>query len=332
MAFASLAFNTDDMPAEVVAAAEPARAVPPRPAAEPEAAMVWPQPQRQTLGAASGYLAARADFLFAATDAAAGSDVLRHGMARYRAIVFQRPLEPMSWVGRCDPNEGQLRWPCPPPPVVPSRALILRSLNVTIHSADDTLGLETSENYTLTVEFPSAVLVADTAYGALRGLETFAQLVQPDHSILEQHITDFPRFPFRATMVDTSQHWLSMPMLRAHLDAMSYNKMNVLHMHLVDMPSFPFVSESLPQLSANGAFDSKHVYTPAMIADLVAYAKARGIRVIPEFDAPSHTYPSWDPVGVRAGNSTLLASCPSYPFGFLRVDLDSTCVPACLPT
>ena len=107
---------------------------------------------------------------------------------------------------------------------------------------------------------------------------------------------------------------------------MSYNKMNVLHMHISDMPSFPFVSTSLPQLSANGAFDSKHVYTPAMIADLVAYAKARGIRVIPEFDVPSHTYPSWDAVGVRAGNSTLLANCSSYPFGFLRVDLESTCV------
>ena len=49
-----------------------------------------------------------------------------------------------------------------------------------------------------------------------------------------------------------------------------------------------------------------------------------GIRVIPEFDVPSHTYPSWDPVGVRADNSTLLASCSSYPFGFLRVDRDST--------
>ena len=49
-----------------------------------------------------------------------------------------------------------------------------------------------------------------------------------------------------------------------------------------------------------------------------------GIRVIPEFDVPSHTYPSWDPVGVRNNNSTLLASCSSYPFGFLRVDRDST--------
>ena len=189
-----------------VAAAEPEQTVPPHPVTEPEAAMVWPQPQRQTLGTTSGYLAARADFLFAATNAAAaGSDTLRDGMARYRAIVFQRPPEPMSWVGHCDPDERQLRWPCPPPPVVPSRALILRSLNVTIRSADDTLGLETSENYTLAIRFPSAVLVADTAYGALRGLETFAQLVQPDHSIREQRIADFPRFPFRATMVDTSR-------------------------------------------------------------------------------------------------------------------------------
>ena len=98
-----------------VAAAEPEQTVPPHPVTEPEAAMVWPQPQRQTLGTTSGYLAARADFLFAATNAAAaGSDTLRDGMARYRAIVFQRPPEPMSWVGHCDPDERQLRWPVQP--------------------------------------------------------------------------------------------------------------------------------------------------------------------------------------------------------------------------
>jgi hexosaminidase len=295
------------------------------PVVEPEAAMVWPQPQNQVLESTSGYLAISARFAFiAANPAAASSDTLQQAMARYRAIVFQRGPEPMSWVGRCDPDEHQLRWPCPPPPVVPSRALVLLSINVSIHTADDTLSLETSERYTLTVGFPSATLVADTAYGAMRGLESFAQLVQPDHSIRAQSITDFPRFPFRATMIDTSRHWLPVPLLKAHLDAMSYNKMNVLHMHISDMPSFPFVSTSLPQLSAQGAFDSKHVYTPAVIAELIAYAKARGVRVIPEFDVPSHTYPSWDPVGVRAGNSTLLANCSEYPFGFLRVDLDST--------
>ena len=265
--------------------------------------MVWPQPQRQVLGTASGYVASRAEFAFAAANpAAAGSDILQQGVARYRAIVFQRPPEPMSWVGRCDPDERQLRWPCPPPPVLPSRALVLRSINITLRSQDDTLGLETSENYTLTVGFPTAALLADTVYGALRGLETFAQLVQPDRSIREQRIVDFPRFPFRATMVDTSRHWLPPALLHAHLDAMSYNKMNVLHMHISDMPSFPFVAASLPELSANGAFDSEHVYTPEVIAELVAYAKARKL---PNLSLPSalHSSPDASDIVVDRGDS-----------------------------
>ena len=296
-----------------------------QPVTEPEAAMVWPQPQKQVLGTTSGYLATKDKFAFvAANPAAAASAPLHQAMIRYRAIIFQREPEAMTWIGRCDPDERQLRWPCPPPPVVPSRTLVLQTLNITIGSPDETLSLSTSENYTLSVVFPSASLFADTVYGAMRGLESFAQLVQPDHSIRSQQIVDFPRFPFRATMVDTSRHWLPVPLLKAHLDAMSYNKMNVLHMHISDMPSFPFVSTSLPQLSAQGAFDSNHVYSPAIIAELIAYAKARGIRVIAEFDVPSHTYPSWDPIGVRGGNSTLLANCSEYPFGFLRVDLEST--------
>ena len=80
-------------------------------------------------------------------------------------------------------------------------------------------------------------------------------------------------------MVDTSRHYLPVPLLQAHMDAMAYNKMNVMHMHISDMPSFPFVSTSLPHLSAEGAFDSNHVYTPEVIGGLVKYAKVRAVLV-----------------------------------------------------
>jgi hexosaminidase len=95
------------------------------------------------------------------------------------------------------------------------------------------------------------------------------------------------------------------------------------------MPSFPFVSTTFPSLSAAGAFDARHVYTPADVAGIVSYAQHRGIRVIPEFDMPDHTFPSWDMAGVLANDSQLLTRCPAVQkavggFGPLRVDKEST--------
>ena len=57
--------------------------------------------------------------------------------------------------------------------------------------------------------------------------------------------------------------------------------------HIVDIPSFPFVSSVYPNLSSAGAFDPQHLYTPADVAGIVQYAKARGVRVVPEFECGS---------------------------------------------
>jgi len=67
---------------------------------------------------------------------------------------------------------------------------------------------------------------------------------------------------------------------------MAQSKMNVFHFHIVDDESFPYQSRTYPDLSDAGAYDASHVYSQSDIADLIEFARQRGIRVSVEFDSP----------------------------------------------
>jgi hexosaminidase len=149
------------------------------------------------------------------------------------------------------------------------------------------------ESYTLDIDEHSIALRANTDIGALRGLETLLQLAQPGGSAFlfpAVHIQDAPRFAWRGLMLDCGRHFLPVNVIYRTLDGMAAVKLNVLHWHLSEDQGFRVESRVFPklqELGSNGLY-----YTQQQIRDIVDYASARGIRVVPEFDMPGHST-SW---------------------------------------
>jgi hexosaminidase len=92
--------------------------------------------------------------------------------------------------------------------------------------------------------------------------------------------------------MDVSRHWMPVEVVERNLDAMAAVKLNVFHWHLSDDQGFRVESKRYPRLQQFGS--GGHYYTQAEIRAVVAYARERGIRVVPEFDVPGHTT-SWFP-------------------------------------
>ena len=146
------------------------------------------------------------------------------------------------------------------------------------------------ESYTLTVTPRQAVLEAGTPLGILWGLETLLQLARTEGGAVHVPavvIKDRPRFPWRGLLVDAARHWQPVEVIKRTLDGMSSVKMNVLHWHLTEDQGFRVESKRYPRLHQMGS-DGKY-YTQDQVKDVIAYARDRGIRVMPEFDMPGHT-------------------------------------------
>jgi hexosaminidase len=168
------------------------------------------------------------------------------------------------------------------------------TLTVECHEAGPSYpSLKDDESYRLDITPESARLTARTVAGALAGLATFVQLVVPGPAGFQApavHVEDKPRFSWRGLMLDASRHWMPIPVVERNLDAMAAVKLNVFHWHLSDDQGFRVESKRFPKLQQMGS-DGKF-YTQEEIRHIVAYARDRGIRVIPEFDVPGHTT-SW---------------------------------------
>ncbi|CAA9994273.1 unnamed protein product [Nesidiocoris tenuis] len=144
---------------------------------------------------------------------------------------------------------------------------------------------------------------AETFLGARHGLETFSQLIIYDtvsQALVmpsEVKIVDDPKYTYRGILLDTARNFISVNAIKKVIEAMAMNKLNTFHWHITDSHSFPFQSKSYPQLTKLGAYTPKKVYTEDDIIDLVEFARIRGVRILPEFDAPAHVGEGWQWAG-----------------------------------
>ncbi|HTJ50458.1 MAG TPA: beta-N-acetylhexosaminidase [Cyclobacteriaceae bacterium] len=146
------------------------------------------------------------------------------------------------------------------------------------------------ESYTIDINSSSIKLKAETPYGILHGLETLAQLAKTDNGKIiypTLNMLDKPRYPWRGLMLDVCRHWMPKEVVLRNLDALSAVKMNVMHLHLSEYQGFRVESKVFPKLHELGS-NGKY-YTQDDIREILAYARDRGIRIVPEFDLPGHS-------------------------------------------
>jgi hexosaminidase len=160
----------------------------------------------------------------------------------------------------------------------------------TDHASKEIQELGEDESYVLEVTTTGAKLSAPTPLGAIHGLQTFLQLVEVSpggFAAPAVTIQDKPRFPWRGLMIDSARHFIPLDVIRRNIDGMEAVKMNVFHWHLSENQGFRVESKKFPKLHEMGS--GGLYYTQEEMRDLIAYARDRGIRVVPEFDMPGHS-------------------------------------------
>lgn len=174
------------------------------------------------------------------------------------------------------------------------------NVNVKDQHADLQLGVD--ESYTLDLKQGSSHIDinANTIWGAMHAFTTLQQLIisnDKNQLVIEQpvHISDKPLYQHRGLMMDTGRNFISKKKLMQQIDVMALSKLNVFHWHLDDTQSWPIQMKVYPQM-VKDAYSQREQFSHQDIQDIVSYAKARGVRVIPEVDMPSHSSSGWSQV------------------------------------
>ncbi|RYY32948.1 MAG: beta-N-acetylhexosaminidase, partial [Sphingobacteriaceae bacterium] len=168
-----------------------------------------------------------------------------------------------------------------------------------------------AEGYRLTIT-PQKITIAGKGAGLFYGIQSFLQLfpAEPSGTIKLPCVVidDYPRFGYRGLMLDVCRHFVTVESLKKYIDLLAAYKLNTFHWHLTDDQGWRIEIKKYPKLTTIGSqraqtvignyhdrtpqqYDNTPVggyYTQDQIREIVKYATARYINVIPEIEMPGH--------------------------------------------
>jgi len=168
--------------------------------------------------------------------------------------------------------------------------------------------IENQEGYEIEIDQKGIVIKGLTEAGIFYGIQTLRKSlpVNPVEQVFMPAvvITDFPRFPYRGMMLDVARHFTSLENVKTYIDILSLHNVNHLHLHLTDDQGWRIEIKKYPLLTEigskraetvigknTGEYDGiphKGYFTQEEMKELITYAKARFITIIPEIDLPGH--------------------------------------------
>jgi hexosaminidase len=151
-----------------------------------------------------------------------------------------------------------------------------------------------NEAYNLDITPKGIEIEASNPKGLYWGLQTLRQM-RTTEGFPCAEIEDAPTFAWRSVLLDVGRHFETPAFVKHFLDVMSIYKFNVLHWHLTEDQGWRIEIKSHPELTRIGAWRTEAdgsryggFYTQDEIKDIVAYAAARNIMIIPEIEMPGH--------------------------------------------
>lgn len=174
------------------------------------------------------------------------------------------------------------------------------------------------EQYRLTIDPKDRIVITGgSAKGVWWGLQSLSQILIESASKAEGgqlklaglEIEDWPEFAYRGAMLDCCRHFIPFEDVKKYIDIMAYHKLNTFHWHLtedqgwrIEIKKYPLLTEigskredtlvnHLREKEENRVYDGhphSGFYTQEQARELVAYAAARQITVIPEIEMPGH--------------------------------------------